>query len=83
MNGGSLKNTCQVVGSRQTLRALKEKEVSEVFLAQDANAYVTKEIIALCSQKNVRITYVESMNQLGNSCGIDRPAAAAAIIKQS
>jgi large subunit ribosomal protein L7A len=83
MDGGSLKNTCHVVGSRQTLRALKEKEVSEVILAQDANPYVVSDIKALCQQKNVPVTYVESMNHLGNSCGIDRPAAAVAIINNS
>lgn len=83
MDDGNLKNMCHVVGSRQTLRALKEKKALKVVLAQDANEYAVKEIKALCSYDDVQVIYVQTMRELGNSCGIDRPAAAAAIIKQS
>lgn len=71
-----------VVGTKQTLKLLNEDSLSEVLLAEDADAYVTREIEELALAKNVRITYVESMKKLGKQCHISVGAASAGILKQ-
>jgi len=71
-----------VVGMKQTLKLLSEDGLEEVLVAQDADAYVTKQIEELAREKNVRITYVESMKKLGRQCSISVGAAAAGIVKK-
>ncbi len=71
-----------VVGTKQTLKLLNEDSLSEVLLAEDADAYVTREIEELALAKNVKITYVESMKKLGKKCQISVGAASAGILKQ-
>jgi large subunit ribosomal protein L7A len=70
-----------VVGTKQTLKLLNEDGLSEVLLAQDADAYVTREIEELAQAKLVKITYIESMKKLGRQCNISVGAAAAGILK--
>jgi large subunit ribosomal protein L7A len=71
-----------VVGTKQTLKLLHEDQLSEVLIAQDADVYVTKEIEEIAQEKNVKITYVESMKKLGRQCEISVGAATAGFIKQ-
>jgi len=71
-----------VVGMKQTLKLLLEERIEEVLVAQDADAYVTKEVEELAREKNVRITHIESMKKLGRLCGISVGAAAAGIVKK-
>lgn len=71
-----------VVGTKQTLKLLNGDGLSAVLLAEDADAYVTREIEELAQIKNIRITYVESMKKLGKQCNISVGAAAAGILKQ-
>jgi len=70
-----------VVGTKQTLKLLNEDGLLEVLLAQDADAYVTREIEELAQAKQVKITHVESMKKLGRQCNISVGAAAAGILK--
>jgi large subunit ribosomal protein L7A len=70
-----------VVGTKQTLKLLHEDGLAEVLLAQDADAYVTKEIEELAIEKDVTITYVDSMKKLGKYCNISVGAAAAGRVK--
>ncbi len=71
-----------VVGTKQTLKLLNEGTAIEVLIAEDADAYVIREVEELAKSKNVKITYVESMKKLGKQCNISVGAAAAGIIKQ-
>jgi len=52
-----------------------------VFVADDAEKKVTKEIVELCNSKQIQIIHVNTMEDLGKACGIDINAAVAALLK--
>ncbi|WP_017754869.1 50S ribosomal protein L7ae-like protein [Calidifontibacillus oryziterrae] len=68
-----------VIGSKQTLKAIKEKEVSEVIIADDADRRVTNKILLVAKENNIPIFRVDSMKKLGKACGIEVGAATVAI----
>lgn len=68
------------IGMKQTLKAVEQGMVKEVFIAKDADPRVTGKITALCKEKSVPFEYVDSMKQLGKACGIEVGAATAAIM---
>lgn len=76
-----LNSTKKVIGKKQTIRALSDNDVEIVFIAQDADSHVTKEIILLCENKGIDVVYISNMKELGKACGIDVNAAAAAVLK--
>mgnify|MGYP003760527733 CR=1 FL=1 len=71
----------KLVGTKSTLRALKEEQVMVCYLARDAEAKVLEPVRRHCAEKDLEIVYVESMKQLGRYCGIEVGAAVAAILK--
>ena len=70
-----------IVGSKQTVKALKACEVMELVIAKDADAKVTAELMRTAREMKTDITYVDSMKKLGKACGIAVGAAAVAITK--
>jgi large subunit ribosomal protein L7A len=70
-----------IVGSKQTVKALKAGEVMELVIAKDADAKVTAELMRTAREMNTSISYVDSMKKLGKACGIAVGAAAVAITK--
>ena len=77
----ALKTAKKVVGIKQLKKALKEGIAQTVFLAQDADPQLTAPIAALCQANGVTCLPVKTMAELGQACGIDVGAAAAAIVK--
>lgn len=71
----------RTVGTRQVLKAVMRDEAATVFVAQDAEPHVVRDLIRLCQEKNVPIIYVDSMAELGRACGIQVEAASAAVLK--
>lgn len=71
-----------VVGIRQVKRALLKKQVEYIWLAEDSNYNVIKEIVELCGIENVEIKKVNHMNQLGKMFEIDVKTTSVAILKQ-
>ena len=71
-----------VIGTKQTVRAIKTGNVNEVIIAIDADPRLTSKIVELANEINVPISYVESMKKLGKACGIDVGAAVVAIINK-
>ena len=69
-----------VVGSKQLRKALESGRARYVFLAENADPAITEPIEAMCSQKNIQITWVSRMEDLGRACGIEVGAAAAAVL---
>ena len=69
-----------VVGAKQLRKALKNGKARCVFLACNADPAVTEPIAALCQLNKVEIAWVKSMTDLGQACGIEVGAAAAAAI---
>jgi large subunit ribosomal protein L7A len=68
-----------IVGTKQTIKALKNGEVKEVVVADDADHRVTFKVIQTAKELQVPVTKVDSMKKLGKACGIEVGAAAVAI----
>ena len=71
----------RVVGARQVLRAVSEGKVREVFIARDADPFVTRPVMDACETAKIRITEIDTMSQLGVSCGIEVKASVAGLFK--
>ncbi|MGY3716680.1 50S ribosomal protein L7ae-like protein [Sutcliffiella cohnii] len=70
-----------IVGTKQSVKALKAGTAREVVIAEDADVKVTQKVIQTAIEHNVPITKVDSMKKLGKACGIEVGASAVAIIK--
>ena len=66
-----------VVGIKQTLRMVEQDCISEVYIARDADFYVTGPVIKAAEAKGVPVKYVDSKKKLGRMCGIEVGAATA------
>lgn len=69
------------VGLKQTLKAIELGEALEIIVAKDADKRFTSKVIQYGMERNVLITYVDSMKNLGKASGIDVSAATVAILK--
>ncbi|KAB2329659.1 50S ribosomal protein L7ae-like protein [Cytobacillus gottheilii] len=69
-----------VVGTKQTVKALKTGTVQEVILAADADRHVLAKVENTAKELLVPIQYADSMKKLGKACGIQVGATAVAII---
>jgi len=70
-----------VVGAKQLRKALNSGSAQQVYLARNADPALTEPIVALCQIYDVPFTWVKSMLELGQACGIEVGAAAAATLK--
>ncbi|MBU5267640.1 50S ribosomal protein L7ae-like protein [Virgibacillus proomii] len=68
-----------VIGTKQTLKAMHNGEISEVFIAEDADKHMTQKVVRLAQELNIPYQYVDSKKKLGAACGIEVGAAAVAI----
>ena len=66
------------VGIKQVLKAVKEEKVNMVYIGKDAEKYVVQDLLKLCKQKGIPITYIDTMKELGRMAGIEVKAATAA-----
>ena len=70
-----------VIGTKQTVKALKEGNVRELIVASDADPKLTAKVVNEALDINVPIQYVDSMLKLGRACGIEVGASTVAIIR--
>ena len=70
-----------VVGAKQLRKALQNGRAKAVFLAKNADPFLTEPIQTLCQQNHVQINWIDTMLDLGVACGIDVGAAAAAVVE--
>ncbi len=70
-----------VIGAKQVQKAMKDGEVQEVVVAENAERRVTDDILLTADQLNVPVVFVDSMKQLGKASGIEVGAATVAIKK--
>lgn len=68
-----------IIGTKQTLKAMKSGEVVEVITADDADQTMTMKVARLAKELKIPHARVSSMKELGNACGIDVGAATVAI----
>ncbi|XLG12731.1 50S ribosomal protein L7ae-like protein [Bacillus velezensis] len=69
-----------IIGTKQTVKALKRGSVKEVVVAKDADSVLTAGVIQLAKNQNTAVCMVDSMKKLGKACGIEVGAAAVAIM---
>lgn len=69
-----------VIGTKQTVKALKDGRTKELIIASDVEAKVITNVVNLARELNIPVTYVDSMKKLGKACGIEVGASAVAII---
>ncbi|MDL2237147.1 ribosomal L7Ae/L30e/S12e/Gadd45 family protein [Christensenellaceae bacterium OttesenSCG-928-K19] len=72
----------KVVGLKQLLRELEADNVVCVFVADDAEVHLKEKISTAVPGGHVKIAAVESMDKLGETCGIEVGAACAGILKK-
>ena len=70
-----------VVGAKQIRKALVAGRAKEVFLAKNADPAITEPIEAQCRSNGILCSWVKSMTDLGQACGIEVGAAAAARVQ--
>lgn len=70
-----------IIGTKQSLKAIKEGRAQTLFIAKDAEAHVTKAVEDEAKAQQIQIVHVESMKKLGKACGIDVKAATVVILK--
>ena len=70
------------IGTKQATRLVEQGIASEVFVAKDADPRITNKVVTLCKKCGVKVTYVDSMKQLGKACGIEVGAAIAAVVNE-
>lgn len=68
-----------IIGTKQTMKALKDGQIKELVVAADADDHVLNEVLLLAEENEVPVTKVDSMQKLGKACGIEVGAATAAI----
>ncbi|MED4863451.1 50S ribosomal protein L7ae-like protein [Bacillus subtilis] len=69
-----------IIGTKQTVKALKRGSVKEVVVAKDADPILTSSVVSLAEDQGISVSMVDSMKKLGKACGIEVGAAAVAII---
>ena len=68
-----------IIGTKQTVKAIRAGIVMEVIIAQDAEERITTPAMEEAELASVPVTYVDSKRKLGEACGIQVSAAVVAI----
>ena len=69
-----------VVGVKQLRKALSAGRAKTVWLAENADPAMTLPLEELCKANGIPCAWVRTMQDLGNACGIEVGAAAAAAV---
>lgn len=72
-----------VTGTKQTAKAVANGQARHVFVARDAEERVVQPVLESCREKNIPVTYVDTMEELGKACKIKVKAAMAAILSDA
>ena len=70
----------KVVGRKQTRRAVSDGNAGKVYLACDADPWLTQPVLESCRDAQIPCDTQYSMKHLGKACGIEVGTAAAAIL---
>ena len=68
-----------IIGTKQTVKAIRAGIVIEVIIAQDAEERIIAPVMEEAELHDIQVTYVDSREKLGNACGIQVGAAVVAI----
>ena len=68
-----------IIGIKQAVKAMHAGQVTTLFVAIDADNWVTDPAILLAKEIGVPVYHVDSKKELGKACGIHVGAAVVAI----
>ncbi len=71
-----------IIGTKQTLKAMKNGEVEEVIIAEDADEHITGEVIEEAKRLQIPYVMVDSKKKLGKACNIKVDASTVAIRRE-
>lgn len=71
-----------IIGTKQTIKAMNNGEVSEVFIAKDADQHITDKLLAEAKKCNIPYVIVDSKKKLGKACNIEVDATTVAIKRE-
>lgn len=71
----------RLVGTKQVLRGLAAGKIAKVFVAEDADEFIYRRVMAAAEAANVPAYRVKTMKELGEACRVEVAAAAAGILK--
>lgn len=74
--------TERIAGVNSVLRKLRSGCVHKVFVAKDADAHLTRDIVIMAEAASVPVEWVEESLKLGRACAVSRKTAAAALLKK-
>ncbi len=74
---GTAKKT---VGAKQTLKAMKRNEVTQLYIARDCDAQVVAPLLACASEMGIPVDQNSTMAELGQACRIKVGAAAVGVL---
>jgi large subunit ribosomal protein L7A len=69
-----------IVGTKQTVKALKSGKANELIVADDADPNITSKVVEIALENDIPVHHVDSMKKLGKACGIHVGASAVAVI---
>lgn len=70
-----------IIGTKQTIKAMKHGRISEVFIADDADKHITQKVANLAEELEIPCQHVDSMKKLGKAAGVEVAASTVAIKK--
>ncbi|CAM4252607.1 ribosomal L7Ae/L30e/S12e/Gadd45 family protein [Paenibacillus alkaliterrae] len=70
------------VGAKQTMKMLEHNRAIEVYVARDADPQMKEKIVHLCERTGVPYKWIDTMDDLGETCGINVGAAMAALVPE-
>lgn len=71
----------KTIGTKQTAKAIDKGLAKVVYIARDAEEFVTRDLMKAAQKRSLEVVQIDTMVQLGKACGIEVKAAAAAILE--
>ena len=71
----------KVVGAKQVRRALKDGRAARLYMAMDADPRLLQPLVQDAVNRQVPVSQVPTMRELGQSCGIAVGAAVAVLLR--
>ncbi|HHY44633.1 MAG TPA: 50S ribosomal protein L7ae-like protein [Firmicutes bacterium] len=78
---GKIPRKDRLPGVRATERAVQSGLCRAVYVAKDAEERVVKNLLKLCQEKGIPVSFFDSMKELGEFCSLKVGASACAILK--
>lgn len=75
-----LKKAKKKIGMKECIKAVKNGNAKVAYIANDAEERIIKPFVELCNEKAVEIIYIDTMDNLGKTCGIQVGAATVVVI---